>query len=330
MMNGVNAVHMPGPMARLQEQYMETPAGQKQQIIIAHGLNRGLCKTCTMKKIGLLLFTILVGVTLLPAQPSLRVMSFNIRYNNAADSLNAWPYRKDHVASQILFHQIELLGVQEALHDQMLDLQQRLPQFKYTGSGRNDGKTKGEYAAIFYDTTTLQLLASDMFWLSQTPNSVGSLGWDAAITRLVTWAKFIHKPSKQIFFAFNTHFDHMGKTARRESATLLLQKVKDIADTTPAVITGDFNAHPPDEPIQVLLDNQHPLRLTDSKTMSQTPHYGPTGTFNGFQHKEQSDQPIDYIFLKGNWQVKTHATISQTWMGRFASDHFAVMATLMW
>lgn len=281
-----------------------------------------------MKKRSLLLLFV-VSTSLLFAQNSLQVMTFNIRLNTAYDSLNAWPYRKDKVASQILFHKVDLLGVQEALHDQMLDLQQRLPQYKYVGGGRDDGKTKGEYSAIFYDTTKLQLLSNDMFWLSETTTVAGSKGWDAAITRIVTWAKFKDKRSKKIFFAFNTHFDHMGKTARRESAKLVLQKVKEIAGSTAAVITGDFNAEPADEPIRVIVDKNNPLRLTDSKELSQTAHYGPTGTFTGFQNKERNDEPIDYIFLKGNWNVLSHATISQTWGGRFASDHFSVTAELM-
>lgn len=281
-----------------------------------------------MKKLSLLLLFV-VSTSLLFAQNSLQVMTFNIRLNTAYDSLNAWPYRKDKVASQILFHKVDLLGVQEALHDQMLDLQQRLPQYKYVGGGRDDGNTKGEYSAIFYDTAKLELLSNDMFWLSETTTVAGSKGWDAAITRIVTWAKFKDKRSKKIFFAFNTHFDHMGKVARRESAKLVLQKVKEIAGSTPAVITGDFNAEPTDEPIQVIVDKNNPLRLTDSKELSQTPHYGPTGTFTGFQNKERNDQPIDYIFLKGNWKVLSHATISQTWGGRFASDHFSVIAELL-
>lgn len=282
-----------------------------------------------MKQYFLLIFTAIFFATRLPAQQPVRVMTFNIRLNTASDSLNAWPYRKDLVASQILFHKIELLGVQEALHDQMLDLQQRLPQYKTVGGGRDDGQTKGEYSAIFYDTTRLQLLANDMFWLSETPTAIGRKGWDAAITRIVTWVKFKDRKTKKIFFAFNTHYDHVGKIARRESSKLLLQKVQDIAGSTPAVITGDFNAQPTDEPIQVLVDKDNRLRLTDSKELSLTPHYGPTGTFNAFRSKETSNQPIDYIFVKGNWKVLTHATISQTWMGRFASDHFAVMAELL-
>lgn len=258
----------------------------------------------------------------------LKVMTFNIRYNNPGDSLNAWPNRKDKLASQVLYYAPQLLGVQEALADQMNDLRERLKNYKSIGVGRDDGKDKGEFSAIFYDTTRLQALQSETFWLSQTPTVVASKGWDAAITRIVTWAKFRDKKSKKVFYYFNTHFDHIGKEARRESAKLLLQKVKDIAGSTQAIITGDFNATPSDEPIQVITDKSNPHHLIDSREISQTPHYGPTGTFTGFHSKEVSNEPIDHIFLKGKWKVLNHATISETWEGRFASDHFAVLATL--
>ena len=280
----------------------------------------------TMKRIKLSFALLVFGLSL--AAQDLQVMTFNIRFTTASDSLNAWPYRKDKVASQILFHNVQLLGVQEALHIQMVELKERLPQFNYVGGGRDDGKEKGEYAAIFYDTTRLQVLQSTMFWLSLTPEVPGSKSWDAAITRIVTWAKFKDRKTKKVFFAFNTHFDHIGKVARRESAKLLLQKVQSIAGKTPAIITGDFNATPSDEPMQVITNDTYPLQLTDSKEISATPHYGPSGTFNGFASKERDDLPIDYIFLKGAWKVGSHATISQTWMGRFASDHFAVLATI--
>lgn len=280
-----------------------------------------------MKK--MLLISVLFAMNMADgAAQSLNVMSFNIRLNTASDSLNAWPYRKDKVASQILFHDVHLLGVQEALHDQMMDLQARLPQFKYTGGGRDDGKEKGEYSALFYDSTRLQLLKTGMFWLSETPDIPGSKSWDAAITRMVTWARFRDRKSKKVFYAFNTHFDHVGQVARRESARIIQRKVQELAGNTPAIITGDFNARPSDEPIQVILDPNEPLRLKDAKALSETGHYGPTGTFNAFRNKETNDEPIDYIFLRGNWKVKKHATISQTWGGRFASDHFAVMAVL--
>lgn len=283
-------------------------------------------KAVDMKKNPFLFFLLFISVSAMAQE--LNVMTFNIRYNTMSDSANAWPYRKDKVASQVLFHEAHILGVQEALHDQMQDLQQRLPQYRYAGVGRDDGIEKGEYSAIFYDTTRLQALQTKTFWLSETPEVAGSKSWDAAITRIVTWIKFRDKKTNKIFFAFNTHFDHIGKVARRESAKILLQKVKEAAGNAPAFITGDFNAEPADEPVQVIKDVSNPLHFTDSKELSKKPHYGPEGTFNGFKSKERNDQPIDYIFLKGKWKVLQHATISQTWEGLFASDHFAVWAKL--
>ena len=258
----------------------------------------------------------------------LNIMTFNIRYNTKNDSLNAWPYRKDNASSQIQFHNVHILGVQEALHEQIMDLSQSLSQYKYVGVGRDDGKTKGEYSAIFYDTTRLKLLGSSTLWLSLTPDVPGSKSWDAAITRIVTWAKFTDLRSKKTFFVFNTHFDHIGKEARRESARLLKQKVKDIAGDNPVVITGDFNSKPFDDPIKILVDSPDKNKFIDTKTISLTPHYGPQGTFNGFTSKEIDNEPIDFIFLKGKWKVLQHATLSQTWGGRFSSDHFPVFAKL--
>lgn len=277
--------------------------------------------------IRLLIFIFLIISSAINAQ-ELNVMSFNIRLHTASDSLNAWPYRKDKLASQVLFHNIHLLGVQEALHDQMVDLSERLKSFRYAGVGRDDGKQKGEYSAIFFDTTRLSLLQTETFWLSLSPDLPGSKSWDAAITRIVTWARFRDRKTRKIFYAFNTHFDHIGKTARKESAKLLLQKVEEIAGKIPTIILGDFNAPPADEPIQILTDKSNPLYFTDSKSISKTPHYGPEGTFNAFGPKETSDNPIDYIFIKGRLEVLKHATISQSWNGRFASDHFAVMAVI--
>lgn len=263
------------------------------------------------------------------AQQPLNVLTFNIRLNHAGDSGNAWPHRKDMVASQILFHEAHLVGVQEALQVQMDDLQQRLPGYHFVGVGRSDGKRAGEYSAIFYDTSRLQVERSATFWLAEQTDVPGKKGWDAAFERIVTWALFKDKKTGKLFYHFNTHFDHVGQVARRESARLILQKVKEMAGKTPVIVTGDFNAKPQDEPIQILLDKSTPGHLTNAKTISKTGHYGPGGTFTGFLSKETSDEPIDYIFIKNGIRVLKHATLSQTWGGRFSSDHFPVFARVV-
>lgn len=275
-----------------------------------------------------MIFTFCLYMLPVNAQQPLHVMTFNIRYNNAGDSLNAWPYRKDKAASQVKFFNVDILGVQEALYDQVLDLLQRLPNYRYEGVGREDGKTKGEYSAIFYDTARLKFIKGSTFWLSQTPGVAGSKGWDAALPRIVTWCAFEDILNHKKFFAFNTHFDHIGTVARAESAKLLLQKVKEIAGGYPVVVTGDFNAGDEDEPVKIITDQSDPDHLTDSKFISVLPHYGPDGTFNAFQSKEVDDKAIDHIFIKNSFKVLKHGTISESWGGRFSSDHFPVIAQI--
>lgn len=281
-----------------------------------------------MKRI--FLFIALLGGSLeLMAQEPVTVMSFNIRMDTKSDSANAWPFRKDMAASQILFHEADIVGVQEALHHQMTDLSERLKKYKYIGGGRDDGKERGEYSAIFYNEERLEMIVSETFWLSPTPAVPGSKGWDAAITRVVTWGRFKDKRNGKEFFVFNTHFDHIGKEARKQSARLILQKIKDLAGSKPVILTGDFNANPNDEPIQVITDKENPMHLVDAKSISATPHYGPTGTFSGFGPRERTDQPIDYIFVRNGVTVLKHATLSETWQGRFSSDHFPILARVL-
>lgn len=253
-------------------------------------------------------------------------MTFNIRLATPTDGINQWENRKDRVAETILWYDTHILGVQEALHNQMLDLQARLPEYAWVGVGRDDGKAAGEYSAIFYKKAVVEVLETQTFWLSETPQ-VPSFGWDAKIRRVVTWAKFQEKVSGKVFYVFNTHFDHQGVVARRESAKLLKKKVTEIAGNVPAVVMGDFNAAPAQEPIQIMVGDIAP-NLKEARLASKSKPFGPTGTFNGFQARETSDEPIDHIFITPSWRVHKFGTLSPTWKGLFASDHFAVIAWL--
>jgi len=170
---------------------------------------------------------------------SLKVMTYNIRYNNPNDGENAWPKRKELVANLVRFHQVDLLGVQEALKDQMDDLSQLLPEFNWIGAGRDDGREKGEYSSILFRKERFALLQQRTFWLSATPEQAGSIGWDAAITRVCTWGKFKDKQTGKIFFLFNSHFDHVGERARLESAGLILKNIQALAKVEPIIVTKE-------------------------------------------------------------------------------------------
>lgn len=262
------------------------------------------------------------------SQPELRAMTFNIRLNTSGDGENAWPYRKAWVGDLIRFHQADLLGVQEALPDQMADLKALLPEYQAVGIGRDTIAARSEYSAIFFRKSRFTLLDSATFWLSESPDRV-STGWDAALPRIVTWAKLQDRMTGQVFFHFNTHFDHVGKVARRNSALLIRRKIGELnTGHLPVILTGDFNARPADEPIQALLEPGAP-HLQDAHARSVVPPYGPDGTWSAFKVAGEPGNRIDYVFVNPQVGVIRHHTLTDARGPKFPSDHLPVLAELV-
>ncbi|MFC1556978.1 endonuclease/exonuclease/phosphatase family protein [candidate division KSB1 bacterium] len=258
---------------------------------------------------------------------SFNVLSYNIRYDNPRDGINAWNARKTNVASIIRFHDSHIAGLQEVLKNQLEDIKDLLPEYGWYGIGRDDGKEAGEFMVILYRKERITLLDKGTFWLSETPDSV-SMGWDAACFRTVTWCKFEDTRSKKVFYHFNTHFDHVGEEARRNSAKLLLARISDIAADHPVIVTGDFNSLPSSDAYRIITGGEtYPEynTLTDARTISLSDHHGPTGTWTGFD-KIEAERQIDYIFVKNGVQVLKHGFLSDTFDGRFPSDHLPVFA----
>ncbi|QIY91177.1 endonuclease/exonuclease/phosphatase family protein [Chryseobacterium gallinarum] len=251
------------------------------------------------------------------------VMSFNIRLNVASDKENAWPERKQEVADLLMYYHPDYFGVQEALPDQMKDIKSRLKNYDYIGVGRDDGKEKGEFSAIFYDMNRLEVLKSGTFWLSETPEKP-SRGWDAALNRICTYAVFKDKKSKKEFLAMNLHFDHVGNVARVKSSELLLKKIKELnPKNLPVTLSGDFNLTDDTEPIKILS-----REMKDTFYHSEKKHYGPVGTFTAFNVNEVPKERIDYIFTKG-FTIKSHRHINDRRENLlYPSDHFPVIVTL--
>lgn len=267
-----------------------------------------------------------VSVQAQPATtPYLRVMSFNIRYDEPRDKENAWSNRKELAASMIRFHRADLVGVQEALKPQLKDLEQLLPEFGWLGVGRDDGKEAGEFSAILYRKVRLTALQNATFWLSENPDEAGSRGWDAAYPRIVTWAKFQDKLTGKTFYHFNSHFDHRGSRAREESARLLLARIETISRSAPVLVTGDFNFNEASTGYKILVAKDS---LRDARYASQHGHHGPTSTFNEFKALVP-DWRIDYVMVKGGVQVLQHGALADTWDGRFPSDHLPVLAEVL-
>lgn len=253
----------------------------------------------------------------------LTVMSFNIRLNVESDKENSWPQRKQDVADLLTYYHPDYFGVQEALPDQMKDLKTGLKNYDYIGVGRDDGKDKGEFSAIFYDTTRLDVIKSGTFWLSETPEKP-SKGWDAALNRICSYAVFKDRKSKKEFLAMNLHFDHIGNVARVKSSELILKKIKELnPKNLPVALSGDFNLTDDSEPVKIL--SQH---MKDTFYHSETKHYGPVGTFTGFNVNEVPKERIDYIFTKG-FKIKSHRHINDRRENLlYPSDHFPVITDL--
>jgi len=249
---------------------------------------------------------------------SFNVMTYNIRMNTPDDGVNAWPLRKNKVIGLLRFHQPDVFGIQEALSDQMDDLVAGLPDFDHVGVGRDDGKSLGEHMAVFYRKSRFEKLDGGTFWLSQTPDKPG-LGWDAVCNRTCTWLKLKDKMTKKTFYFFSTHLDHRGRTARIESAKLILNFMKEInKEGLPVILTGDFNSTKENEPIQIILKE-----LTDSRAVSETEPYGPEGTSGGFDVKIMP-RTIDYIFENEKIKVLRYAVLSDSFGLFYPSDHLAV------
>lgn len=261
------------------------------------------------------------------AEEGLRIMSYNIRYNNPGDGKRAWDYRKEEVASLIHFYSPDLVGLQEVLHGQLLYLEEQLSDYGRIGVGRDDGKQAGEYSPVFYRKDQLGLLDQGTFWLSGTPDQP-SVGWDASMERIATWGQFRRKEQGDTVFVLNTHFDHRGEQARQQSARLIRQWISQHAADHPVMVTGDFNSSPTSVPYQILVGGGG---LQDAYTISQLPSVGPDLSFSGFVVTDSlPGERIDYVFVSPAVQVKRHAIVASFNNGYFPSDHLPVVADVVW
>nr|WKN36303.1 endonuclease/exonuclease/phosphatase family protein [Tunicatimonas sp. TK19036] len=257
----------------------------------------------------------------------LKVMSFNIRYDNPGDGEHAWDHRKDRVINLIHFYQPDIFGLQEAVHHQVTYVEDHFPDYKRVGVGRDDGKQKGEYSPLFFNASAFEMIDSGTFWLSTTPDKP-SKDWDAALPRIATWALLRRTNTNDTLLACNTHFDHRGEKARVESAKLLKSKLPQLAQKHPLILTGDFNSTPTSDPYKTLAGGN---TLKDAYKQSEITAVGPYRSFGGFEVvADGQGERIDYIFVSDKIKVHRYATITEEQDGSYPSDHFPVFAEISW
>jgi endonuclease/exonuclease/phosphatase family metal-dependent hydrolase len=275
----------------------------------------------------LLLFCYSVALSMLFSSLSLHaqetemtIATYNIRYDNPQDAPDTWDKRFPVITKMVKFHEMDIFGIQEALHHQVINLAEGLPNYSYVGVGRDDGAQKGEYSAIFYDKDQYKVLEDDTFWLSEDTTKPNK-GWDASLPRVCTWAKFEEMETGKQFYVFNTHFDHIGVQARINSATLIMEKAKEIAGDETVILTGDFNIDQNNEAYKSLRDSE---MFNDSYEVADLV-YENNGTFNSFDNTKSTDRRIDHIFVTDDIKVRKYGILTDTYHNRYPSDHFPVL-----
>lgn len=301
-----------------------------------------------MKRI--LFVSVLIAFSILCFSQTLTVGSYNVRNANDGDARkgNGWDRRLPVQVELIKFNEFDVLGTQEVLHNQLEDLLAGLPEYDYVGVGRDDGKTKGEYAPIFYKKDRIKLLKEGNFWLSE-KTDYPNKGWDAVLPRICSWGYFQDKVTKKKFWFFNLHMDHVGVVARSESAKLVLAKIRSMCKKNESVmLTGDFNVDQTNESYVLLHDSDI---LNDSFEIANI-RYALNGTFNAFDVNLKTNSRIDHIFVSPRVKVEKYGVLTDTYRAplestevikkgdfpkevsfekyeaRLPSDHFPIIARI--
>ena len=277
-----------------------------------------------MRKIITILALFLASLAPAFAQKdTVTVISFNIRYNNPDDGDNIWENRRDNAVIMVNMETPDFLCVQEAYYVQLSYLLKNLPKYDYIGLGRDDGKQGGEHMAILYRKDRFEVVEHGDFWLSETPD-ICSRGWDAVCHRIVTWGYFLDKQTGKHVYCFNTHLDHVGEVARRESVKLITQRIKAIVKDkkAPVFLTGDFNSDINSE----IFD---PLKKVMKQARKDAPVTDSKGTFNGWG-SAPNNIVIDHIFYK-NAKPMVFKTLNENKYGRaLISDHYPIKGVFVY
>ena len=264
------------------------------------------------------------------AAQSFNIATYNIRYENRADSLNGngWGQRLPHIANLVRYHDFDIFGSQEVFYSQLNGMLAAMPEYNYIGVGRADGDKSGECSPVFYKRNKFRLIKTGNFWLSET-DSIPGKGWDAALPRICTWGRFQIVENGKHFWFFNLHMDHVGKVARLEGTRLVLDKIKSMTEGEPVILTGDFNYDQRADGYSLLSESG----LLNDAYVAAKLRYAPNGTFNNFNPHYKSDSRIDHIFTTKEFEIVKYGVLtdmywskadSSTQAVRIPSDHYPV------
>lgn len=255
------------------------------------------------------------------AAAPVRLMTFNLRYDNRGDGANRWELRRDAVGAFLSERQPDIVGVQEALRGQLDDLRARLPGYEEVGVGRDDGKTRGEYSALLVRTSRFAVVESGTFWLSDTPETPGSRSWGNDIPRICTRVSLRDEAGGRLT-VFNAHFDHVSQPSREKSAALIRDRAAAVEG--PCVLMGDWNATSVNPAVKVLLM----AGWRDAFVLA-APAGDPGGTFHAF-HGGGDGPRIDHLLVRDPVKVRSYRIHREPVSGRVLSDHHPVAMEIEW
>ncbi|WP_276272818.1 endonuclease/exonuclease/phosphatase family protein [Haloarcula litorea] len=255
----------------------------------------------------------------------LRVMSFNVRFDSAGDGLDSWVHRRRLVADTIRYHDPDLIGLQEAQAHQIRELEVLLPDYEWVGDPRDTVEAGGEFTAVGYREGRFDCRGTETFWLSETPDRPGSVGWDAKHPRVATWARLRERAGDEAILYLNTHLDHEGERARRRGIALALSRMDELARGDPVLVGGDFNCVAGDPAHERAAGHALPdgRELRDARSVADFRH-GPSTTRTDF-HDLIPGMGIDHVFVSDDVQVRSRAAVTDRDDDHFASDHLPVV-----
>lgn len=259
-----------------------------------------------------------------PSPATLTVMTYNLKFASPKPP-NAWPVRRPLMREVIRQSAPDVFGTQEGLYPQLKDLATDLPEYAWIGTGR-DGGSRGEFMAVFYRKARFEPLAFDHFWLSDTPDVIGSSTWGNSNRRMVTWVRFLDHQTKQEFFFWNTHFDHQLQPAREKSAKLVRERVAALDTKLPLILTGDFNAAAGTNQVYRILTEGG--FFADTWMTAKERKGEGLSTTNGFKAIGRNGVRIDWILTRGEVVADSTEIVTYSRDGQFPSDHFPVVAKL--
>lgn len=274
--------------------------------------------------ISIVFFLLSMGMCCAKTQ-KLKIITFNIKVDSKADGINQWKNRKPLMMDFLSKETPDILCMQEVLINQLSDLKMCFQMYNMVGVSRVDGKKKGDFVPIFYKKDKFDQIDSGTFCLSEKPDSIGSIGWDAKYPRIATWINLRNVNTGDIIFVLNVHLDNVGKVARVESAKLLLEKIKLLSKSGRVILTGDFN--------DIVSSKVHKIvsqggfadsYLVDVKKKGV--HY----TFHQFGQKNLGKRyKLDYIFTSKDFKIYSVRIPKESpKRGIYLSDHNPVIVKM--